>query len=178
MSEIPVIASDSGIPWAEVAFGKYGRVMLLDPREMSPRSLRHADVLVVRSVVPVGKDLLETTRVRLVCSATAGTDHVDERWLETNGVRFAHAPGANADSVADYVVAAVLALEKRSRTPLCERSSACRWWVQVSSVVTLRGLVQEIRRTGHRSTICSAARTSCLYTRRSAGPGPTPPGTC
>ena len=51
--------------------------------------------------------------MRFVGSATIGTDHVDRAYLRRRGIPFAHAPGSNADSVADYVVVALLTLACR-----------------------------------------------------------------
>jgi len=64
-------------------------------------------------VTPVGPDLLEETDLRFVGSATIGTDHVDRAHLRARGIPFAHASGSNADSVADYVVGALLAIAGR-----------------------------------------------------------------
>jgi erythronate-4-phosphate dehydrogenase len=74
--------------------------------------------LLVRSVTRVDADLLEGTKVRFVGTATSGIDHVDVDSLRTRDVHFAYAPGSNAESVAEYVIAAVLPLlEARGRTP-------------------------------------------------------------
>ena len=72
--------------------------------------MREADLLLVRSVTAVNAKLLEGSRVRFVGSATIGLDHVDEAWLRTHGMVLAYAPGSNANSVAEYVVAALVAL--------------------------------------------------------------------
>src|SRR6056297_846860 len=77
-----------------------------------------ADVLLVRSVTPVGPELLAGSSVRFVGSATIGTDHVDRAFLTEQWIAFAHAPGSSADSVADYVIAALLTLCMRHRRPL------------------------------------------------------------
>jgi erythronate-4-phosphate dehydrogenase len=51
--------------------------------------------------------------VKFVGTATIGTDHVDTRWLSSRGIGFASAPGCNANSVCEYVVAALLELGSR-----------------------------------------------------------------
>jgi erythronate-4-phosphate dehydrogenase len=58
----------------------------------------------------VGEALLRGSAVRFVGSATIGTDHVDRAYLLANDVAFAHAPGSNAQSVVEYVLAALLAV--------------------------------------------------------------------
>lgn len=105
------IVADENIPLAREAFGVFGSVQLLPGREIDASAVAHADALIVRSVTKVGPSLLEPSRVRFVGTATIGTDHVDLGYLERRGIAFTAAPGCNARSVAEYVVAALLELE-------------------------------------------------------------------
>jgi erythronate-4-phosphate dehydrogenase len=100
---------DENIPGAREAFTRFGRVQLLPGRAIDAAAVRDADALLVRSVTRVDRALLAGSRVRFVATATAGTDHVRIDELDALGIRFAHAPGSNADSVVDYVLG-VLAL--------------------------------------------------------------------
>jgi erythronate-4-phosphate dehydrogenase len=75
---------------------------------MTPEMVRDADLLLVRSVTKVNASLLAGSRVRFVGSATIGTDHIDETWLQNKGIGFAAAPGCNAGSVAQYLAAALV----------------------------------------------------------------------
>lgn len=104
------ILADADIPLAEEAFGRYGRVRLLPGRAITRVACMEAEVLVVRSVTRVGAALLDGTPVRFVGTATAGTDHVDLTYLAARAIPFADAPGSNAESVAEYVLAALLAV--------------------------------------------------------------------
>ncbi|HLT47717.1 MAG TPA: 4-phosphoerythronate dehydrogenase [Rubricoccaceae bacterium] len=104
------VLADANVPFADEAFGRYGPVRRLPGRAITRTDAAEADVLVVRSVTPVGAALLAGTPVRFVGTATAGTDHVDEGWLREAGIAFASAPGSNAESVVEYVLAALLAL--------------------------------------------------------------------
>lgn len=97
----------------ESAFGGLGEITRYPGREIGPEEVRTADVLLVRSVTSVGEELLRNSAVQFVGSATIGTDHVDDAYLNEAGIAFAHAPASNADSVADYVVAALLRLAQR-----------------------------------------------------------------
>lgn len=91
-----------------------------DVEEVQGRSLTtgadlgSAEVLIVRSTCAVGASLLEGSGVRLVVTATAGTDHIDQEYCASRGVAVASAPGSNANAVAEYAVLAVL-LEARRR---------------------------------------------------------------
>ena len=104
---------DSKIPYAKDAFGTLGEVLLLDAKQIVRSSVRDADVLVVRSETRVGEELLKGSRVRFVGTTTIGTDHVDVAYLARQEISFASAPGSNANSVAEYVVAALLFLAER-----------------------------------------------------------------
>lgn len=86
-------------------FGRHGKIRRLDGRSIKNADLVAADVLLVRSVTRVDKDLLQGTGVRFVGSATIGIDHLDSGWLEENNIAWAHAPGCNADAAAQYTLA-------------------------------------------------------------------------
>ena len=69
------------------------------------------DVLLIRSVTPVGEALLANNNsVQFVGSATIGTDHVDQTYLAARNITFANAAGCSKHSVAQYVLTAILTL--------------------------------------------------------------------
>jgi erythronate-4-phosphate dehydrogenase len=99
-----LIVADENIPLLESFFGDIGDIRRVSGRTMTAADVQDADVLLVRSVTRVGPELLEGSRVRFVGTATIGTDHVDQAWLAERGIRFAAAPGCNANSVAEFVL--------------------------------------------------------------------------
>ena len=106
------IVADENMPNVEALFGGMAdEIVRLPGRTMSRQDLMDADVLLVRSVTRVDRDLLDGTNVSFVGSATIGTDHVDQDYLNSRNIPFHHSPGCNADSVVDYVLAAVLAVK-------------------------------------------------------------------
>jgi len=107
------IVADENIPYVEECFGSLGEVRCLSGKLISPRELTDADVLLVRSVTGVNADLLAGSDVKFVGTATIGVDHVDAEYLKARDIGFASAPGSNANSVAEYVVAALLELAGR-----------------------------------------------------------------
>jgi erythronate-4-phosphate dehydrogenase len=116
-----LVVADEDIPYAREAFATLAgvdEVRTLAGRDMSAESVRDAELLLVRSVTEVGRQLLDGSRVRFVATATIGTDHVDVDYLRSKGIAFASAPGSNAQSVAEYVAAALLVLESRGLTRL------------------------------------------------------------
>jgi erythronate-4-phosphate dehydrogenase len=116
-SDIRTLA-DENIPLAREAFGTLGTVTQVPGRSISASDLQAADVLLVRSVTRVDASLLQDHTLQFVGSATIGTDHIDRNLLDERGIPFAHAPGSNADSVADYVIAALLYHAARTGTDL------------------------------------------------------------
>jgi erythronate-4-phosphate dehydrogenase len=97
------IVVDANIPFANQAFSRFGSVRVAPGREITAGLVRDADMLLVRSVTPVNRALLEKSAVRFVGTATIGTDHVDAEYLAGRGIAFVSAPGSNARSVAEYV---------------------------------------------------------------------------
>jgi erythronate-4-phosphate dehydrogenase len=106
------ILVDEDIPYAREAFGGLGEVTTRAAAEF-PAAVRAADALVVRSTRRVDAALLDGTPVRFVGTATAGIDHIDLPYLARREIRFAAAPGCNAESVAQYVATALAVLRRR-----------------------------------------------------------------
>jgi len=100
-----LIVADENIPLLDSFFGDIGEIRRLAGRHMTADDVRNADILLVRSVTTVGRELLEGSRVKFVGTATIGTDHIDRDWLEQNNIGFSAAPGCNANSVVEYVLA-------------------------------------------------------------------------
>lgn len=109
------IIADRNIPQVERAFAHIGEVTLVDGRQLSAAQVRDCEILLVRSVTRVNQALLQDSAVRFVGSATIGTDHVDLDYLQQRGIVFRNAPGCNAVSAAEYVVAALLRFTREQK---------------------------------------------------------------
>jgi erythronate-4-phosphate dehydrogenase len=105
------IVADENIPGVEHYLGALGQVVRVNGRALAPAQLVGADILLVRSVTRVDAALLDDSGVRFVGTATSGFDHIDRDYLAGRGITFAHAPGANANSVVEYVLAAVASVD-------------------------------------------------------------------
>ena len=108
-----IILADENIPYAHETFETLGEVSTLPGRGINAASVRDVDILLVRSITEVNAPLLENSRIVFVGTATIGTDHIDKEYLRSRRIAFASAPGSNANSVAEYVVAALLTLARR-----------------------------------------------------------------
>jgi len=115
------IVADENMPFAREAFGRLGDMVLCAGRDVSAATVRDADALFVRSVTKINEALLAGSAVKFVGAATIGTDHVDQEYLRDRRMGFAYAPGCNATSVAEYVIAAMLVLAERGGWELARR---------------------------------------------------------
>lgn len=107
------IVADENIPGLDEYFSFLGDITPINGRKIAKSDLVDADILLVRSVTQVNADLLDNTSVKFVASATTGTDHIDEAYLARNSIGFSHAAGANANSVVEYVIAALCHLSPK-----------------------------------------------------------------
>lgn len=112
------ITCASSLAYGAEAFGTLGEVGVLEGRNLNHAALLESTLLAIRSTTRVTPELLTGTAVRFVGTATIGTDHLDMAFLESQGIRWAHAPGSNANSVGEYVTAALLTLASRGWGPL------------------------------------------------------------
>ncbi|UCG55910.1 MAG: 4-phosphoerythronate dehydrogenase [Phycisphaerales bacterium] len=112
------IVADANIPFVVECFSSIGDVQIVGGRQMTPSVVAGAEVLLVRSVTPVNEALLAGSKVQFVATATIGFDHVDVDFLQRHGIGFASAPGSNANSAAEYIIAAVLEIGRRHKIRL------------------------------------------------------------
>ena len=106
------ILADSRITHAAEAFSQLGEVSLFElPLDLE--LTRDVDILVLRTDLRLDASLLGLCSPTFVGCPAVGTDHVDFEYLRARGIAFAHAPGSNADSVRDLVMAALLRLAAR-----------------------------------------------------------------
>ena len=107
------IVADANIPKVAEAFKDLGNVTLIPGREISQAHLIDCQCLLVRTVTEVNHQLLQGTSVEFVGTATIGTDHVDQKYLQQKGVSFTNAAGCNAEAASEYVISGLFALSKR-----------------------------------------------------------------
>jgi erythronate-4-phosphate dehydrogenase len=105
------IVVDENIPLGADFFGDIGSVLRLPGRKITAADIKDADILIIRSVTKVDATLLDGSQVRFVGTCTIGIDHLDIDYLQQRHIAWANAPGCNANSVVEYVYAALAALD-------------------------------------------------------------------
>ncbi|MHC4482660.1 MAG: erythronate-4-phosphate dehydrogenase, partial [Planctomycetota bacterium] len=116
------IVADENIPFVAECFSSIGDVKVVSGRKITPSAVAEADVLLVRSITRVDSNLLAGSGVRFVGTATIGFEHIDTEYLSENNIGFASAPGSNANSVAEYIVAALLSVAQKREIELSGKS--------------------------------------------------------
>jgi erythronate-4-phosphate dehydrogenase len=111
------IVADKDIPFIENYFGSMGELILKPGRSIAQEDLVSADMLLVRSVTAVTRELLQGTSVKFVGSPTTGQDHLDTKWLSQAGIKWYVAEGCNTVAVVEYVVCVIAALQKNDYLP-------------------------------------------------------------
>jgi erythronate-4-phosphate dehydrogenase len=102
------IVADSKIPFLRGLLEPYAQVSYYEPNEITNSVVRDADILLVSTRTRVDKRLLNGSRCRFVGTATIGYDHIDTQYCDENGIRWQNAPGCNAISVGQYILASIL----------------------------------------------------------------------
>ncbi len=96
------IIADKNIPFLEGRI-QNAHLIQIPASEIDADIVRDADALIVRTRTKCDRRLLQGSKVKLVSSATIGTDHIDIPWCQENGIEVSNAPGCNAPGVALYV---------------------------------------------------------------------------
>ena len=104
------VVVDEQIPALAGALLGLAEVRTLPAAAIRPGALGAAEFLCVRTVTRVDAALLRGSHVRVVATASSGTDHIDQAFLEEAGISLLSAAGCNGTTVAEYVLAALLLL--------------------------------------------------------------------
>lgn len=112
------IVCSANLAYAEEAFSTLGETVIKDGRSITARDVKDADLLVIRSTTKVSADFLQNSSLKFVGTATIGTDHMDIPYMEEKGIKWCYAPGCNANSVAEYITAALLEMANKHHISL------------------------------------------------------------
>ena len=116
MTPLMNILYDRNLFLGKELFSRLGNAKPCDTRTLTRNALKTTDLLFVRSTHRIDNQLLQDTPVRFVGSGVAGTDHIDFEALRRLNITVSTAPGCNAESVADFVMAALLEIGHRRQT--------------------------------------------------------------
>ncbi|MBC3420192.1 4-phosphoerythronate dehydrogenase PdxB [Pseudomonas sp. RW3S2] len=150
-----LIVADENIPLLDAFFAGFGEIRRYPGRAIDAACVRDADLLLVRSVTRVDRQLLEGSKVRFVGTCTIGTDHLDLDYFALAGIHWSSAPGCNARGVVDYVLGSLLTLAELDGVELPKRV----YGVVGAGEVGGR-LVRVLRGLGWRVLVCDPLRAA------------------
>lgn len=104
------IVIDEAIPFIKGRIPEEVETIYVPCQQIVAETVKDADALIVRTRTKCNQSLLEGSKVKLIATATIGTDHIDIPWCEANNIKVTSAPGCNAPGVAQYVLASLFYL--------------------------------------------------------------------
>lgn len=107
------IVADKNIPFLEGVFEPYGEVVYIDGKQIVREDVMDADALIIRTRTRCDANLLEGTSVKVIATATIGTDHIDFDYCRSRGIEICNARGCNAGGVMQYVFSALYGVASR-----------------------------------------------------------------
>ena len=93
------IVADKNVPFLEGVFEPYADVIYLDGKEINRDVLMDADAMIIRTRTKCNAALLDGTSVKMIATATIGTDHIDLDYCREKGIQVHNAEGCNAGGV-------------------------------------------------------------------------------
>ena len=112
------IVADKHIPFLEGVFEPYAEVVYIDGRSITHDDIVDADAMIIRTRTRCNAELLDNTRVRIIATATIGTDHIDLPYCSERGIEVHNAEGCNAGGVMQYVFSALYGVAVRKSIKL------------------------------------------------------------
>lgn len=112
------IVADNTVPYLKGIAEPIAEVAYFTSKDFTPEHIKDADALIVRSIDKCTRELLNGSKVKIITTATIGFDHIDTKYCEEAGITWKNAPGCNAVSVAQYVLASLIVISLRKKEPL------------------------------------------------------------
>ena len=104
---------EKNIPFVKGLLDPYATVHYLAPEEITPKAVRETVGLMIRTRTICDRELLGRSEVKMIATATIGTDHIDEDYCRSRTITVTNAPGCNAPAVAQYVFATLMQVINR-----------------------------------------------------------------
>lgn len=99
------ILIDSDIPYIKGILEPYCDVEYIKGTEFNRENVSRCDALIVRTRTKCNELLLSGSNVKVIATATIGTDHIDLDFCERHGIKVYNAKGCNARGVLQWVAA-------------------------------------------------------------------------
>ena len=106
------VVIDNAIPYIKGVLEPYAEVLYRAGNAFSAEDVRDADALIIRTRTRCNRELLDSSRVKLIATATIGFDHIDLEYCRQQGIKVVTAAGCNAAGVLQWVASALALIAK------------------------------------------------------------------
>ena len=107
------VVADMDVPFLKGVLEPYGEVVYKKGVDITSDDVKDADALILRTRTICDAALLDGSSVKLIATATIGTDHVDFDYCNSHGIEVQNAAGCNAGGVMQYVFSALYGVAAR-----------------------------------------------------------------
>lgn len=114
------IVADKNIPFLAGVFEPYAEMHYIDGKEITHEDIVDADALIIRTRTRCDEAMLSGTKVKMIATATIGTDHIDLAFCRDHNISVYNAEGCNAGGVMQYVFSALYGVASRKFIKLSE----------------------------------------------------------
>lgn len=148
------IVIDQAIPFIKGVFEPYAdEVLYIEGGAISRNDVSDATVLITRTRTRCDANLLEGSAVKMIATATIGTDHIDSDYCSSHGIFVRNAAGCNAGGVMNYVFSALYGTAARKSIDLSGMTLGIVGVGHVGSKVEMMG-----RHLGFKILMCDPPR--------------------
>ena len=112
------IVADQDIPFIEGIFEPYAEVVYMVGKDITAEDVKDADALLIRTRTKCDQSLLEGSKIKIISTATIGTDHIDLEYCKKNFIKVSNAQGCNAGGVMQYVFSSLYGISSRKNIKL------------------------------------------------------------
>lgn len=109
---------DNSIPFMQGLFEPYGTVVYKNGEDICKQDIMDADGLIIRSRTTCNEEMLSGTAVKMIATATVGTNHIDISYCNNQGINIANATGCSSGAVSNYVFSALYGCASRKSIDL------------------------------------------------------------
>ena len=114
------VVIDKAVPFIEGVLEPYFDVVYKAGEDICRSDVINADALIIRTRTKCDGKLLRGTAVKLIATATIGTDHIDLEYCNRHHIFIKNAAGCNSGGVMNYVFSALYGIASRKGISLSE----------------------------------------------------------
>lgn len=114
------IVIDKAVPFIEGVLEPYAEVVYKDGEDICRSDIINADAMIIRTRTKCDGKLLRGTSVKMIATATIGTDHIDLDYCNRHHIFIKNAAGCNSGGVVNYVFSALYGVASRKSISLTD----------------------------------------------------------